>query len=65
MVPVARSKQRRENQITVGVDPDIRVVLEREARKLNRSVAGHVRHLISEAMKAQPQQAQEQPKSAA
>ena len=46
---------KREQQITVPLDPDLRAYVERMAAREDRTVAGQVRHLIAQARRAEAQ----------
>jgi hypothetical protein len=43
------SKERRHDQICVGLDPELRAALERAAAADHRTVSGQVRHLLATA----------------
>jgi hypothetical protein len=40
---------KRENQISVPIEPALRAFIEREAERQDRTLAGQIRHLIAEA----------------
>jgi hypothetical protein len=44
---------KREQQISVPLDPDLREFVERLAAREDRTVAGQVRHLIAQARRAE------------
>jgi hypothetical protein len=43
---------RRENQVSVTLDPELRAALERAAEAEHRSVAGQLRHFAASALEA-------------
>jgi hypothetical protein len=40
---------KRENQISVPIDRELRAFIEREAARQDRTLAGQIRHLVAEA----------------
>jgi hypothetical protein len=43
---------KREHQVSVPLDPELREFVAREAAREDRSVAGQIRHLVAEAARA-------------
>jgi hypothetical protein len=48
---------KRDNQVSVPLDPELRAFVERAAEREDRSVAGQIRHLVAEAARNFPKRA--------
>jgi hypothetical protein len=44
--------KKRDNQISVPLDRELRAFVERQAAREDRSLAGQIRHLVAEAARA-------------